>query len=101
MSDTAASTVNRNEELLTMPRFKRCRAYLVITLRGGRWEELLPGTDVDLDRELAPGYTVGDAVAGREECFEEVPAAAPEPKASGRSKGAVVASTESEKESLP
>ena len=51
---------------------KRCRAQLSIT---GAWgaEHLQPGMPVDLGRELAPGFTVADAVAGREDCFDDGP----------------------------
>lgn len=52
---------------------KRCLASLSLS---GSWgtEYLWPGLEVDLDRELAPGFTVGDAVRGREDCFEDVAA---------------------------
>lgn len=52
---------------------KRCLASLSLS---GSWgtEYLWPDLEVDLDRELAPGFTVGDAVRGREDCFEDVAA---------------------------
>lgn len=76
---------------------KRCRAQLSLS---GPWGSvhLWPGLDVDLSRELLPavaatpakgkpgtdghiparpavsGFTVADAIAGREDCFEDVPA---------------------------
>jgi hypothetical protein len=50
---------------------KRCLAQLSLSGRG--FTELLqPGMEVNLDRELAPGFTVADAIAGRENCFEDV-----------------------------
>jgi hypothetical protein len=56
----------------------RCLAELTIQPTGtGLREELWPGLEVDFDRELAPGLTVAQAIAGREDCFE--PAAAEEP----------------------
>lgn len=50
---------------------KRCLAQLTLS---GRWgtEHLWPGLEVNFARELAPGFTVADAVAGREDCFEDV-----------------------------
>ena len=32
----------------------------------------LPGLEVDFDRELRPGFTVADAIQGREAAFEPV-----------------------------
>lgn len=54
-----------------MPTMKRCLAQISLS---GSWgtEHLWPGLEVNVDRELAPGFTVADAVAGREECFEDV-----------------------------
>lgn len=50
---------------------KRCRAQLSIR---GSWgtEKLWPGLEVDMDRELEPGFTVADAVRGREDAFEPI-----------------------------
>lgn len=50
---------------------KRCLASLSLS---GSWgtEYLWPDLEVDLDRELAPGFTVGDAVRGREDCFADL-----------------------------
>jgi|SRR5579872_2793071 len=54
-----------------MATMKRCLAQLSLS---GSWgtEHLWPDLEVDLDRELAPGFTVADAVRGREDCFEDV-----------------------------
>jgi hypothetical protein len=54
-----------------MATMKRC---LVPMTLSGRWgsEHLWPGLEVNVERELAPGFTVADAVVGREECFEDV-----------------------------
>lgn len=54
-----------------MAMMKRCRAQLNLA---GRWgtEYLWPGLEVNFARELAPGFTVADAVAGREDCFDDV-----------------------------
>lgn len=54
-----------------MARIRRCRAQLNIR---GPWgeENLQPGMQVDLDRELAPGFTIADAVRGRENEFEDI-----------------------------
>ena len=56
-----------------MATMKRCRVPMTLS---GRWgsEHLWPGLDVNMERELAPGFTVAAAVAGREECFADVPA---------------------------
>jgi len=56
---------------------KRCLAQLSIVLpdRPGNpmvVERLWPGLEVDMERELAPGFTVADAVAGKEDCFEDI-----------------------------
>jgi len=53
-----------------MPTMKRCLAQLTLS---GRWgtEHFWPGLEVNFARELAPGFTVADAVAGREDCFED------------------------------
>ncbi len=49
----------------------RCRAQLSLA---GSWGTVLlwPGLVVDLDRELEPGFTVAEAVRGREDDFEPV-----------------------------
>lgn len=54
-----------------MATMKRCRVAMDLH---GSWglERLWPGLEVNLERELAPGFTVADAVAGREDCFEDV-----------------------------
>jgi hypothetical protein len=54
-----------------MATMKRCRAQLSLS---GSWgtEHLWDGLEVDVDRELAPGFTVGHAIAGRDDCFEDV-----------------------------
>lgn len=54
-----------------MPTMKRCLAQLSLT---GSWgtEHLWPGLEVNMDRELAPGFTVAHAIEGREDCFEDV-----------------------------
>lgn len=54
-------------------RMKRC---LVPMTLSGSWgqEHVWPGLEVNFDRELKPGFTVADAVAGREDCFEDVDA---------------------------
>ncbi len=60
-------------------RMMRCNAEIAIHVVGtDRREELWPGVEVDADRELAPGFTVADAIRGREDCFVAVepPAAA-------------------------
>lgn len=54
-----------------MPTMKRCLGQLSVTVNG-RTEHLWPGLEVNVDRELAPGYTLGHAVAGREDLFEDV-----------------------------
>jgi hypothetical protein len=52
----------------------RCKAPIQIHLTGTTTRvEFVPPMDVDLDRELAPGFTVADAIEGREDCFEPVP----------------------------
>jgi hypothetical protein len=57
-----------------MANWKRCRVAMTITARGlDRAEHLWPGLVVNLERELTPGFTVGDAVAGRESDFEAAP----------------------------
>ncbi len=50
---------------------KRCLAQLSLA---GSWGtvHLWPGLEVDVDRELEPGFTVADAVVGREDCFEPI-----------------------------
>lgn len=57
-----------------MATMKRCRAQLTLS---GSWgtEHLWPGLEVNVDRELAPGFTVGDAIAGRDDCLEDLGAA--------------------------
>lgn len=56
-----------------MPTMKRCLAAVNVYVRATQTAvELQAGMDVDLDRELAPGFTLGDAVAGREDCFEPI-----------------------------
>lgn len=52
---------------------KRCLAQLSLA---GPWgtEHFWQGLEVNFARELAPGFTVADAVAGREDCFEDVDA---------------------------
>ena len=62
-----------------MPLMKRCRAQMSLA---GPWgtEHLWPGLEVNIDRELMPGFTVAEAVRGREDCFEdldEIPVALP------------------------
>lgn len=59
-----------------MATWMRCRAQLTLS---GSWgsEHLWPGLEVNFARELAPGFTVADAVAGREDCFEPVAPAQP------------------------
>lgn len=52
-----------------MATMRRCRAQLTIEC-GGKTEHLWAGLEVNFERELAPGFTVADAVAGREDCFE-------------------------------
>jgi uncharacterized protein YbdZ (MbtH family) len=54
-----------------MATMKRCRAQLSLS---GPWgsEHLWDGLEVDVDRELAPGFTVGHAIAGRDDCFDDV-----------------------------
>lgn len=54
-----------------MATMKRCRAQLSLS---GPWgtEHLWDGLEVNVDRELAPGFTIGHAIAGRNECFEDV-----------------------------
>jgi hypothetical protein len=54
-----------------MAKMKRCLAQLSLS---GRWgtEHLWPGLEVNFERELAPGFTVAAAIAGRENCFEDV-----------------------------
>jgi hypothetical protein len=54
-----------------MATMKRCLAQLSLS---GSWgtQYLWPDLEVDLERELAPGFTVADAVRGREDCFEDV-----------------------------
>lgn len=63
-----------------MATMKRC---LVPMTLSGRWgsEHLWPGLEVNVERELAPGFTVAAAIAGREDCFEDVTAAPDEPVA--------------------
>jgi len=58
----------------------RCLAQLTITA-GDHVEHLWPGLEVNLARELRPGFTLGDAVAGREACFARVEPEKPSPKA--------------------
>lgn len=52
----------------------RCQAHVDIHLSGAnpRTESLWPGLEVDFDRELRPGFTVADAIQGREAAFEPV-----------------------------
>ena len=71
---------------------KRCLAQLTLS---GPWgtEVFWPGLEVNIARELAPGYTVGDAVAGREACFEDV-VASPAPAQAPKSDKAAVAPRE-------
>lgn len=59
-----------------MATMKRCRAQLSLS---GPWgtEHLWDGLEVDVDRELAPGFTVGQAIAGRDDCFDDVDGADP------------------------
>lgn len=70
-----------------MATMKRCRAQLSITV-GDRTEHLWPGLEVNLDRVLIPecpgqhAYTLAHAIAGREDCFEDVDAPAAEKPAS-------------------
>ncbi len=53
----------------------RCKAPIAIHVTGTATRvEFAPPMDVDLDRELAPGFTIAQAVEGREDCFEPVPA---------------------------
>lgn len=87
-----------------MANMKRCRSQLSVAV-GDKTEHLWPGLEVDLERVLTPArpataaigkegteghvqaraavaaFTLGDAVAGREDCFEEVAAPA---QAAGR-----------------
>lgn len=67
-----------------MPMWMRCKAVMTLNTRGvDRAEYLWPGLVINLERELAPGFTVGDAIAGRESEFEPVddPAAEDDPAA--------------------
>jgi hypothetical protein len=51
----------------------RCTTPMTIRLTGtDRVEHLWPGLIVNRERELAKGFTVGQAIAGRDECFEAV-----------------------------
>lgn len=54
-----------------MARMMRCKASMSLN---GSWgvEHLWPGRPVDMDRELAPGVTVAEAVRGRESEFEDI-----------------------------
>lgn len=55
-----------------MANWKRCKVAMTLSVRGvDRAEHLWPGLVVNLARELAPGVTVGDAVAGREDAFDD------------------------------
>lgn len=48
-----------------------CLASLSIRITGtDRVEHLWPGLVVNLDRELAPGFTIGQALAGRADVIE-------------------------------
>lgn len=54
-------------------RWVRCRTAMTLHARANdHTEHVWPGLVVSLDRELAPGYTIADAIAGREGCFEAV-----------------------------
>jgi hypothetical protein len=58
---------------------KRCLVQMSIVLpdRPGNpmvVEHLQKDMEVDMERELYPGFTVADAVAGREACFEDIAA---------------------------
>lgn len=56
----------------------RCKAELTIRIVGTEHvEELWPGLEVDIDRELKPGLTIAHAISGREDCFEPVSPASP------------------------
>jgi len=69
-----------------MSKMRRCLAQLSLA---GSWgtENLWPGLEVDLNRELAPGVTVGDAVQGREDCFEPIHAPAHKAATHGHAAG--------------
>lgn len=54
-----------------MATMKRCLAQLSLRV-GGTEEHFWPGLEVNMDRELKPGYTVAHAIAGREHCFEDI-----------------------------
>jgi hypothetical protein len=41
--------------------------------------EFDPPMEIDVDRELSPGFTVADALRGRDDCFEPVPVDAATP----------------------
>lgn len=55
-------------------RMMRCLAVMEIVKRDGTGLPLQAGMEVDFDRVIdeKTGYTIGDAVAGRDECFEPV-----------------------------
>jgi hypothetical protein len=54
-------------------RMMRCKADLEIHVTGtGVREVLWPGLEVNFERELVPGHTIADAIAGREDCFEPI-----------------------------
>jgi hypothetical protein len=63
-----------------MATMKRCRVPMTVS---GRWgsEHFWPGLEVNLERQLASGVTVADAIAGREDCFEDPEPAAADPDA--------------------
>lgn len=62
-----------------MPTMKRCLAQLSIAVAGRPTEHLWPGLEVNVDRELAPGYTLKQAIAGREDAFEDLAPTVPTP----------------------
>lgn len=52
-------------------RWARCLVALSVRVTGrDQVEHFWPGLVVNLDREIAPGFSVGDALQGRIDCVE-------------------------------
>lgn len=66
----AKHTVSEAQPKKPEPRWVRCTATLSIRVTGSdRAEHLWSGLVVNLDREIAPGVTIGHALSGREDCY--------------------------------
>jgi hypothetical protein len=75
---------------VNMARWSICRAYLTVQSTQHEYSRAFgPGAQVDLDEVVAPGVTIADLVAGREDCFSPVEEA-PSPAARTRAPKLVV-----------